>query len=82
MVVAGVKIEKVAVVTDSVLMGDAVIGEGAVVSYSIIDTGVTIGKGAVIGEDKATAKGIAVIGEEITIEDGARVEAGAMIPEV
>ncbi len=79
---AGVKIEKGAVVTDSVLMGDAVIGEGAVVSYAIIDTGVTIGKGAVIGEDKATAKGIAVIGEDITIEDGAVVEAGAMIPEV
>ncbi|MBR2445660.1 MAG: glucose-1-phosphate adenylyltransferase [Clostridia bacterium] len=79
---AGVKIEKGAVVTDSVLMGDAVIGEGAVVSYAIIDTGVTIGKGAVIGEDKATAKGIAVIGEDVTVEDGARVEAGAMIPEV
>ena len=78
----GVKIEKGAVVTDSVLMGDAVIEEGAVVSYAIIDTGVKIGKGAVIGEDKATAKGIAVIGEDITIEDGARVEAGAMIPEV
>ena len=79
---AGVKIEKGAVVTDSVLMGDAVIGEGAVVSYAIIDTGVTIGKGAVIGEDKATAKGIAVIGEDVTVEDSARVEAGAMIPEV
>ncbi|MBE6676019.1 MAG: glucose-1-phosphate adenylyltransferase [Ruminococcaceae bacterium] len=79
---AGVKIEKGAVVTDSVLMGDAVIGENAVVSYAIIDTGVTIGKGAVIGEDKATAKGIAVIGEDVTVEDGARVEAGAMIPEV
>ena len=49
---------------------------------AIIDTGVTIGKGAVIGEDKATAKGIAVIGEDVTVEDGARVEAGAMIPEV
>ncbi|MBR5880640.1 MAG: glucose-1-phosphate adenylyltransferase [Clostridia bacterium] len=78
----GVKIAKGAVVTDSVLMGDCVIGEGAVVSYSIIDTGVTIGKNAVIGEDRATAKGIAVIGEDVTIEDGAVVEAGAMIPEV
>ncbi|MBQ7379744.1 MAG: glucose-1-phosphate adenylyltransferase [Clostridia bacterium] len=78
----GVKVEKGAVVTDSVLMGDSVIGERAVVSYAIVDTGVTIGKGAVIGEDKATAKGIAVIGEDVTIEDGARVEAGTMIPEV
>ena len=79
---AGVKVEKGAVVTDCVLMGDAVIGEDAVVSYAIIDTGVTIGKGAVIGENKATAKGIAVIGEDITIQAGAHVEAGAMIPEV
>ncbi len=78
----GVKIAKGAVVTDSVLMGDCVIGEGAVVSYSIIDTGVVIGKNAVIGEDKAMAKGIAVIGEDVTVEDGAHVEAGAMIPEV
>ena len=79
---AGVKVEKGAVVTDCVLMGDAVIGEDAVVSYAIIDTGVTIGQGAVIGENKATAKGIAVIGEDITIQAGAHVEAGAMIPEV
>ena len=78
----GVKVEKGAVVTDSVLMGDAVIGQGAVVSYAIVDTGVKIGKGAVIGQDRATAKGIAVIGEDVTIEDGAVVEAGAMIPEV
>ena len=63
-------------------MGDTVIGAGATVAYSIVATGVTIGKNAVIGEDKATAKGIAVIGEDITIDDGAKVEAGAMVPEV
>ena len=47
-----------------------------------IATGVTVGKGAKIGADKAQAKGIAVIGEDVTIEDGAVVEAGAMVPEV
>ena len=79
---AGVKVEAGAVVTDSVLMGDTVISEGAVVSYSIVATGVNVGKDAKIGADKAEAKGIAVIGEDITIEAGAVVEAGAMVPEV
>ena len=79
---AGVKVEAGAVVTDSVLMGDTVIGEGAVVSYSNVATGVNVGKDAKIGADKAEAKGIAVIGEDITIEAGAVVEAGAMVPEV
>ena len=78
----GVKIAKGAVVTDSVLMGDCVIEEGAIVSYAIVDTGVTIGKNAVVGQDRATAKGIAVIGEDVTVQAGAVVEAGAMIPEV
>ena len=79
---AGVKIEAGAVVCDSVLMGDTVIEADAQVSYSIIATGVTVGKGAKIGADKAEAKGIAVIGEDVTIEAGAVVEAGAMVPEV
>ena len=79
---AGVRIEAGAVVCDSVLMGDTVIGEGAQVSYAIVATGVTVGKDAKIGADKAQAKGIAVIGEDITVEAGAVVEAGAMIPEV
>ncbi len=78
----GVKIAKGAVVTDSVLMGDCVIEEGAIVSYAIVDTGVTIGRNAVVGQDRATAKGIAVIGEDVTVQAGAVVEAGAMIPEV
>jgi len=78
----GVKIAKGAVVTDSVLMGDCVIEEGAIVSYAIVDTGVTIGKNAVVGQDRATAKGIAVIGEDVTVQAGAVVAAGAMIPEV
>ena len=79
---AGVKIAAGAVVCDSVLMGDTVIEADAQVSYSISATGVTVGKGAKIGADKAEAKGIAVIGEDVTIEAGAVVEAGAMVPEV
>ena len=79
---AGVKIEAGAVVCDSVLMGDTVIGKDAEISYAIVATGVSVGEGAKIGADKAQAKGIAVTGEDVTVEAGETVEAGAMIPEV
>ena len=62
-------------------MGDTVIGEDAVVNYSIIDTGVVIGNGATVGEVKADGVEIAVIGEDVEIEAGAKVPAGAMISE-
>lgn len=78
---AGVKVAPGAYVCDSVLMGDTVIGEDAVVNYSIIDTGVVIGNGATVGEVKADGVEIAVIGEDVEIEAGAKVPAGAMISE-
>ena len=77
----GVIVEAGAVVEDSVIMNDVVIGKGAKVTYSILDANVTIGAHAAVGEDKATAAGIAVIGADVKISDGATVEAGAMISE-
>ena len=77
----GVIVEAGAVVEDSVIMNDVVIGKGAKVTYSILDANVTIGAHAAVGEDKATASGIAVIGADVKISDGATVEAGAMISE-
>ena len=78
---AGVKVAEGAVVCDSVLMGDTVIGAGATVNYSIIDTGVCIGAGATVGASKADGVEIAVIGEDVVIDAGATVAAGAMISE-
>jgi glucose-1-phosphate adenylyltransferase len=78
---AGVKVAPGAYVCDSVLMGDAVIGDGAIVNYAIIDTGVTIGAGASVGEAKADGVEIAVIGEDVKIAAGEVVPAGAMISE-
>ena len=78
---AGVKVAEGAVVCDSVLMGDTVIGAGATVNYSIIDTGVCIGAGATVGAPKADGVEIAVIGEDVVIDAGAVVAAGAMISE-
>lgn len=78
---AGVKIAEGASVCDSVLMGDTVIERGAQVEYSIIDTGVYIGEGAHVGKAKADGVEISVIGEDVKIDSGAVVEAGAMISE-
>ncbi len=76
---SGVRVARGAVVKDSVLMGDTVIGEGATANYSIVDTECEIGAGACIGEAKGTAAGITVLGRGVKIESGARVAAGEMV---
>ena len=78
---SGVKVGHGAYIKDSVLMGDTEIGAGATVNYSIIDTNVTIGAGAVVGAAREKAKGISVIGEDVKIPEGKRVEDGAIISE-
>ena len=45
----GTKVGKGAVVTDTVLMPDAVVEEGAVVTRALVANGVKVGKGAVVG---------------------------------
>ncbi len=74
-----VKIKKGASIKNSIIMSDVTIGENAKVEYAIIDEGTVIGKNAVIGEPKTKGKGIAVLSRNITIEDGVKVEGGAMI---
>ncbi len=76
---AEVKVMAGAVVEDAVIMENCVIGEGTKVVYSILDTNVTLGKDVTVGEDKATAKGIAVIGTGINVPDGTKVASDAMI---
>lgn len=82
----GVTIGKDAVITDSILMPGVVVGEGAKISYAIISEGTVIGKNAVIGskpEDMADRNdwGIAVVGENLHIGDGASVPPKAMVDE-
>ncbi len=79
---AGVVVEEGAVVEDSVLMNGARVGKNATVRYAILDDRVTVGEGATVGEDRATAKDIAVVGADVYVEAGAVVEAGAMISEM
>jgi glucose-1-phosphate adenylyltransferase len=75
----GVVVEEGAIVSDSVIMSGVTVKAGARVNYSIIDSNTVVGEKAVIGENKEVAKGITVIGSDITIGGGSLVEAGVMI---
>lgn len=76
---SNVVVEEGAVVKDSVIMAGTVIKKNAVVNYSIIDENVVVEEGAAVGEDKSKAAGIAVLGRNITIGAGAKVEAGKIL---
>ena len=72
-------VKKGAVVKNSIIMGDTVIEEDAIVQYSIIDENVSIRKGAKVGDLKETGKGIAVVGRNTTVFDGAVVDGGKIV---
>jgi ADP-glucose pyrophosphorylase len=57
-------------------MGASVIRSGAIVRYSIIDSHVVIGKNAVIGEDRAAAPDVTLIGAHVEIAEGETVPGG------
>ena len=75
----GVTVEAGAFVRDSVLMNNVTVKSGAVVEYSIVDSDTVIGEDAVVGKERSEAKGLAVIGEDITVEAGRVVADGEMI---
>ena len=75
-----------AVVQDSIIMPGSVIEEGAVVQYAIVSENTVIGKNAVVGARPETIEdkdqwGIAVIGDNLKIGAGAKIEPKAMISE-
>lgn len=76
---SNVVVEQGATVTDSIIMSGTVIKSGASVQYSVIDEHVTVGNNAVVGEEKAHAQGITVLGRDITVADGAVVSSGSII---
>ena len=75
----GVKIEKGAVVKDSVIMQSSVIKKGARVLYSILDEEVTVGENCIIGNDKENAKDVSVVGAGANLPDGFAVEEGKIV---
>ena len=72
-------VKKGAVVKNSIVMGDVTIEEDAVIEYAIIDENVSICKGAKIGEPKEKNKGIAVVGRNTKVYEGATVEGGRIV---
>lgn len=72
-------VEKGALIKNSIIMGDVKIEEGAVIEYAIIDENVNICKGARVGEPKETGKGIAVVGRNTKVYEGAVVEGGKIV---
>ena len=78
---AGVKVEKGAVVKDSVVLPNTVIGADAVVNNIISDQNVTIGAGAVVGADREISeeKKITVLADGVSVGAGAVVEEGSVL---
>ncbi|MEO7663873.1 MAG: glucose-1-phosphate adenylyltransferase subunit GlgD [Candidatus Limnocylindrales bacterium] len=87
----GVRVGVGAVVRDSIVMFDSVIGSRAVVDRAILDKEVTVGPGAIVGEgpDDTPNKqeptrlntGITVVGKQATIPRGARIGRNVRIGE-
>ncbi len=76
---SNVVVEKGAVVKDAVVMAGTVVKAGAVVEYSIIDENVVVGENAKVGESKSAGAGIAVLGRNIEIGEGAVVKGGVIL---
>ena len=88
----GVRVEVGAVVRDSIILFDTVIGAGAIVDRAIVDKEVVIGPNAVIGEGRDFSvpnreeperlnSGITVIGKRAAIPRGVRIGRNCVVPE-
>ncbi len=83
---SNVTVEPGAVVQDSIIMPGSVIKEGAVVQYAIVSENTVIGRNAVVGARPETIVdkdqwGIAVIGDNLKIGEGAKIAPKAMVAE-
>ena len=79
---SGVKVMKGAVVCDSVIFDNCVIGEGAKVNFVMLDSDVKIGAGCTVGVDKSIAAGVTVIGTGISVPDNTVIGDNEMISEI
>ncbi len=72
----GVVVEKNAVVRDSVLFDDVVVGEGACVDYSVVDGRTTFGAGCRVGAPRETASELTLVGGGLNVPDGTSIPEG------
>jgi glucose-1-phosphate adenylyltransferase len=85
----GVVVKKGAVVRDSILMQDTIVGDECQVEYAIIDKQCKLGAGACVGIGKGTAAnrkfpshldcGISVLGKGVVIPGGVRIGKNCII---
>ncbi len=73
----GVVVEAGATVVDSVLLPGVRVRAGATVTRAVLDDRVVVGEGAVVGG----AGEIALVGRQARVDDGAKVAAGARLPD-
>jgi glucose-1-phosphate adenylyltransferase len=79
---AGVTVEKGAVIEDAVVMGGSTIRAGAQVKHCIVAENVTIEKNAVVGAmPEGDENGVATVGSDVFIGEGAVVGPHAMVSE-
>lgn len=83
---SGVKVEENAVVRDSIVLANSIIGRGAVVDFAIIDTEVSVGGRAQIGarlhasaNTKIKTENLTIIGQRARISENAKVEPGEQV---
>lgn len=74
-----VTIEEGAVVKNSVIFNDVVIGKNCQVNYAIIDEGVVVDEESTIGEEDATSKEITVIGRGYHVNSNTKIGKGLNI---
>jgi glucose-1-phosphate adenylyltransferase len=75
----GGTVEEGATVRGAVVLPGATVRAGARVEHAIIDEGVEVGRDAVVGEHGGA---IALVGLRAKVEEGARLPAGARMPEL
>ncbi len=78
----GVKVLPGAVVEDSVILENTVIGNDATVQYSVLASNVCVGANATVGAKKSADTKIAVVGEDVQIPTRTTIADGAMIYEL
>ena len=76
---SNVVVKKGAVVRNCIIMSEVTVGENSVLEYAIVDENTEIGANVRLGEEKSAGKGIAVVGRELTVGDGAVIGGGEMI---
>ena len=60
-------------------MSDVTIEDGATIEYSIIDERTVVKKNAIIGDSIDSGKGIALLGRDIVIDEGVKINGGDII---